>query len=203
MPCGYKKNPELGIVPLVAAAAAPAAFKAAGKVGKALGGLFKKKKKKGAPAPAPAPKPAGAAPSAIGVRAASSPSERQPERHDKKPSAKRKAKGTAKKQLSTSDVVKALQTYKAQELAKKQANRDTLKATLGPTLNAITELTKKAAIQKQATNEHNRRMLEANRWLKVDQQHEQILAKIGQLEKALYADKANKARIFSIYGVHP
>jgi hypothetical protein len=192
MPCGYRKNPELGFVPL-ALAAAPMAGKLVGGVGKALGGLFGKKKKKKGPAPAASPATAGSP------------------KVGKSSNAKGKARASTviatsdKKGLTKADLSKALNDYHAQRQASKQSKAELankLKGTMAPQIAAISKLASEAALRSQVTSEHNKRVKDAANWENTQRGQTAILAKIDQLEKSLNAKNARNKRIFEIFGVH-
>ncbi len=201
MPCGYRKNPELGFIPL-ALAAAPVAGKLVGGVGKALGGLFKKKKKKAAPAPAAGSK----ASASTSATRAGSPSVHAGSKGRKKAKKPTTIVATSDKPtLTKADLAAALSDYHKARQTTKQARSELaaqLKSTVAPQIATISKLAKEADLRAQVTSEHNRRMKESARWDASTEAHKKIIAKIDQLEKSLLADRARKLRAFDIYGVH-
>jgi len=183
MPSAYrvKKNPEpeLGIVPLIAAAAAPAV----GGIVKGIGGLFKKKHKGGGPAPAAAS-----------------------EHHDSGATEHHEAAGLVGVPTDVKqDALAALKSYQKENhanAAKQAALVKKLAKVVKPQVDAMKAQVAKQALKQQVTSEHNKLVKEDERWAANDAAHKAILSKFDELESALLGSNKNTQRVFKIYGIN-
>lgn len=180
-------QPELGIVPLIAAAAAPAV----GGIVKGIGGLFKKKKKAG---PAPAAKPEASRAGSVSKSAS------------KSASAPVVASGLAAVSTDVKqDALAALKSYQKgnqASAAKQAALVKKLAAVVKPQVEAMKAQVNKQALKQQVTSEHNKLVKNDERWAANEAAHKAIMQKFDQLEAALTASNATTKRVFKIYGVN-
>ncbi len=201
-----RHNPEeLGIVPLIAAAA-PAvlgtATKAVGGIVKGIGGLFKKKKKAPPPAP-PTPSPAKAGSPAM-------PASHKASKVTATVKASKKKKSSGHSALAgvptdvKADVLASLQQYQNASDSDKKTHAELvtkLAEVVKPAVDKMKSDVAQANLSRQVTSEHNALMKEQERWDANDRNHKAILDKISQLETALLGSNAQTKRVFKIYGI--
>jgi hypothetical protein len=167
---------ELGIIPLVAAAAAPAI----GAIGKSIGSLFKGKKKHHA-APDDKDKDKDKDKDAGGPQLAAVPVDVK------------------------ADALAALHAYQQGNEADAKKHSDLVKklaAVVKPTVDKMHADVKHAALKKQVTTEHNKIMKDEQRWADNAAAHVAILQKFDELQSSLTGSNEETKRIFKIFGIN-
>ncbi len=97
-------------------------------------------------------------------------------------------------------LLSALHEYHMQEASGEKAASQ-ITSSISPQLNKILELSKRDALQKQITYEHNSKVKDSDRWKANTSKQAKILAKLDALEKRLDANSIRNRAIGASFGL--